>query len=135
MRRLGRLRRREAHELAVAPHDRRPVGQQDVHRLVAEAEALSIMRDGDSDNLRRSKMASALAGKAAADRYAAFLAMVPGLIAREAVSLDGDARGRALDAYAEARETAALAPRLSLDPAATMFQLGGILASVAALKR
>ncbi len=31
-----RLRRREADELAVAPHDRRPVGQQGVHRLVAE---------------------------------------------------------------------------------------------------
>lgn len=100
-----------------------------------EAEAQAIMRDGDADNMRRSKLASALGGKAAAERYAAFLAMVPGLIAREAVSLQGQARGRALDAYAEARETAALAPRLSLDPAATMFQLGGILASVAALKR
>ncbi len=41
------------------------------------------------------------------------------------------ARGRALDAYARARETAAIAPRLSLDPAATVFQLGTILASVA----
>ncbi|MEO6114213.1 MAG: AAA family ATPase [Sphingomicrobium sp.] len=100
-----------------------------------EAEARAIMREGDGDNMRRSKLASALGSKAAADRYAAFLAMVPGLIAREAVSLGGEARGRALDAYAEARETAALAPRLSLDPAATMFQLGGILASVAALKR
>jgi hypothetical protein len=29
------------------------------------------------------------------------------------------------------RETAALAPRLSLDPAATVFQIGSILASVA----
>jgi len=100
-----------------------------------EAEARAIMRGGDADNMRRSKLASALGGKAAADRYAAFLATVPGLIAREAVSLSGEARGRALDAYAEARETAALAPRLSLDPAATMFQIGGILASVAALKR
>ncbi len=100
-----------------------------------EVEARAMMRDGDSDNLRRSKLASALGSKAAAERYAAFLSMVPGLIAREAVSLDGEARGRALDAYAEARETAAIAPRLSLDPAATMFQMGGILASVAALKR
>ena len=100
-----------------------------------QAEAQAIMRDGDADNLRRSKLASALGGKAAAERYAAFLQLVPGLIAREALSLGGEARGRALDAYAAARETAALAPRLSLDPAATMFQLGGILASVAALKR
>ena len=100
-----------------------------------EAEARAIMQGGDADNMRRSKLAAAFGSKAAAERYAAFLAAVPGLIAREAVSLDGDARGRALDAYAQARETVALAPRLSLDPAATMFQLGGILASVAALKR
>ena len=47
------------------------------------------------------------------------------------IVLKGDARGRALEAYARARETAAIAPRLSLDPAATVFQLGTILASVA----
>ena len=96
-----------------------------------ESEALSILRQGDQDNSRRSKLASALGTKAAADRYAAFLELIPGLIAQEAVKLDGEARGRALDAYAKARETVALAPRLTLDPAATMFQLGGILASVA----
>jgi DNA polymerase-3 subunit delta' len=99
-----------------------------------ESEAQAIMREGDPDNARRSRLAGALGGKAAADRYAAFLGLVPGLLAREAQGLDGEARGRALDAYARARETVALAPRLSLDPAATVFQLGGILASVA-LKR
>jgi DNA polymerase-3 subunit delta' len=96
-----------------------------------ESQALAILRQGDRDNMRRSKLANALGAKAAADRYAAFLQLVPGLIAKEAVNLDGEARGRALDAYAKARETVALAPRLSLDPAATVFQLGGILASVA----
>jgi DNA polymerase-3 subunit delta' len=96
-----------------------------------EGEALAILRQGDPDNSRRSKLASALGGKAAAARYAAFLDLVPGLIAHEALGLDGERRGRALDAYAKARETAALAPRLSLDPAATVFQLGTILASVA----
>jgi len=96
-----------------------------------ESQALAILRDGDRDNSRRSKLANALGTKAAADRYTAFLELVPGLIAQEAVSLEGEARGRALDAYARARETAAIAPRLSLDPAATVFQLGGILASVA----
>lgn len=99
-----------------------------------EAEARLILRDGDADNRRRSKLASALGAKAAADRYAAFLELVPGLVAREAASLEGSARGRALDAYARTREVVALAPRLSLDPAATVFQIGGILASVAALK-
>lgn len=96
-----------------------------------EGQALAILREGDRDNSRRSKLASSLGTKAAADRYAAFLGLIPGLIAQEAITLDGDARGRALEAYARARETVALAPRLSLDPAATVFQLGGILASVA----
>jgi DNA polymerase-3 subunit delta' len=96
-----------------------------------ESQALAILREGDRDNSRRSKLASALGSKAAADRYAAFLELVPGLIAQEAVNLEGEARGRALEAYAKARETVAIAPRLSLDPAATVFHLGGILASVA----
>jgi len=99
-----------------------------------ESEAQAILREGDLDNMRRSKLASALGGKAAADRYAAFLQLVPGLLAREAVNLEGEARGRALDAYEKARQTVAIAPRLSLDPGATVFELGGILASVA-LKR
>jgi DNA polymerase-3 subunit delta' len=96
-----------------------------------ESEALTILRQGDPDNARRSKLASALGPKGAAERYAAFLELVPGLIASEAVGMDGEARGRALDAYAKARESAAIAPRLSLDPAETVFQLGTILASVA----
>ncbi|WP_324807984.1 DNA polymerase III subunit delta' [Sphingomonas sp. LY29] len=99
-----------------------------------EEDARRIMRDGDADNIRRSKLASSLSTKAAADRYSAFLALVPALIAREAITASGEQRGRALTAYARARETTALAPRLSLDPGATVFQLGGILASVA-LKR
>ena len=45
--------------------------------------------------------------------------------------LRGNRRERALDAYARARELAAAAPRVSLDPAATVFQMGGILAEVA----
>jgi DNA polymerase-3 subunit delta' len=96
-----------------------------------EGEALAILRQGDPDNSRRSKLASALGPKAAAERYAAFLELVPGLIANEALAMAGEQRGRALEAYAKARETAAIAPRLSLDPAATVFQLGTILASVA----
>ena len=99
-----------------------------------KSEAQAILREGDPDNMRRSKLASSLGTKAAADRYAAFLQLVPGLLAREAVNLEGEARGRALNAYERARQTVAIAPRLSLDPGATVFELGGILASVA-LKR
>jgi DNA polymerase-3 subunit delta' len=96
-----------------------------------EDAALAILRQGDPTNARRSELASELAKKAAADRYAAFLDLAPSLIAREARQLQGAGRERALDAYAKARELAMLAPRLSLDPAATVFQIGGILADVA----
>jgi DNA polymerase-3 subunit delta' len=96
-----------------------------------EEAALAILHHGDRDNAARSKLAQSLGAKAAAERYAAFLDMAPSLIAREARALDGPARRRAIDAYARARETSRLAPRLSLDAAATVFQLGTILASVA----
>jgi len=96
-----------------------------------EEQALTILREGDPTNARRSKLAQALGLKAAADRYAAFLDLVPSLIAREARGLSGPQRARALDAYARARQTSVIAPRLSFDPAATAFQLGSILASVA----
>lgn len=96
-----------------------------------EDAALAIIRQGDPTNARRSDLASELGKKGAADRYAAFLDLAPSLIAREARVLDSAARERALDAYAKARELAVIAPRLSLDPAATVFQIGGIMAEVA----
>ena len=93
--------------------------------------ALGILRDGDATNARRAELALELGKKGAAERYAAFLDLAPALIAREARRMDGPVRQRALDAYGRARELAGMAPRLSLDPAATVFQLGGILAGVA----
>lgn len=96
-----------------------------------ETDALAILREGDPDNNRRSNLAGQLARKTAADRYSAFLEMLPSLIAREARGLAPPQRERAIDAYEKVRELTAIAPRLSLDPAATVFQLGGILASVA----
>ena len=96
-----------------------------------EDAALAILRQGDPTNARRSDLAIELGKKAAAERYAAFLDLAPALIAREAKRLDGGSRERALDAYVKARELAVVAPRLSLDPAATVFQIGGILADVA----
>lgn len=96
-----------------------------------EDAALAILRHGDPTNARRSDLASELGKKGAADRYAAFLDLAPSLIAREARSLRGVSLERALEAYGRARELAAVAPRLSLDPAATVFQIGGCLAEVA----
>ena len=92
--------------------------------------ATAILREGDPANERRSKLAAELGRKGAAERYEAFLDLVPALVAREARALAGPPQKRAVDAYARAGELVALAPRLSLDPAATVFQLGGILASV-----
>jgi DNA polymerase-3 subunit delta' len=96
-----------------------------------EEAALHILRKGDPTNARRSTLASELGKRGAADRYAAFLDLLPSVIAREARDLTGAPRERAIDAYARTRELVAIAPRLSLDPAATVFQLGGYLASVA----
>lgn len=95
-----------------------------------ETSALTILRQGDPTNSRRSDLALELGKRGAAERYAAFLDLAPSLIAREARRLEGAPRERALNAYAKARELAAMAPRLSLDPAATVFQIGGILADV-----
>ena len=95
-----------------------------------EEAALAILRDGDPTNARRAALAAELGKKSSADTYAAFLELAPSLIAREARSLRGAPLERALDAYAKARELAAVAPRVSLDAAATVFQIGGILASV-----
>src|SRR2546423_11210936 len=96
------------------------------------------LQEGDLSSARLSELAQDLGKKTSAERYAAFLDLAPSLIAREARRLEGAPRERALDAYAKARELAALAPRLSLDPAATVFQLGGILGDIlgpASLKR
>ena len=96
-----------------------------------EDDALAILHRGDPTNARRSELAIELGKRGSGDRYAAFLDLAPSLIAREARASEGTRRERALDAYAKARELAAVAPRVSLDPAATVFQIGGILASVA----
>ena len=53
-----------------------------------EEDILTILREGDPTNARRSKLAQSLGLKAAADRYAAFLDLVPSLIAREARGLE-----------------------------------------------
>jgi DNA polymerase-3 subunit delta' len=109
----------------------RAIGFAELGLAKLEDSAVEILRRGDPTNARRSELASELGRKTSAERYAAFLDLAPSLIAREARRLEGGSRERALDAYAKARELALLAPRLSLDPAATVFQIGGILAEVA----
>ena len=96
-----------------------------------EEGALDILERGDPDNSKRIALATQLGRKAAADRYSAFLDLLPSLVSAKARSAGPGQRERALDAYEKVRELIKAAPRLSLDPAATVFQLGGILASVA----
>ena len=103
----------------------------DLNLVALEEDAVRILREGDPTNGRRSHLASELGKRGAGERYAAFLEMLPSVIVREVRTLSGAQRERAVEAYAKARELTAVAPRLSLDPASTVFQLGGILASVA----
>ncbi|MCM8556775.1 DNA polymerase III subunit delta' [Sphingomicrobium sediminis] len=107
--------------LAIAEHDLGALAE----------EARMLMREGDPTNARRSKLAKSLALKAAQPKYAEFLAMLPGVIAAEAKIAEGARRAKLLDAYDEARRTAIIAPRLSSDPASTIFTLAGRLAAAA----
>ena len=61
-----------------------------------EADATAMMREGDPSNLRRSRLAQALSGKAAVPRYAAFLELLPSVVALHARSAAGPARQRAV---------------------------------------
>lgn len=90
-----------------------------------------IARAGDPGNGERVKLSRALGGKAAQPRYEAFLERVPTVIAASAAQRRGEPLRVALDAYAEAREIAAAARGLSLDAAATVFELAGIVARLA----
>jgi DNA polymerase-3 subunit delta' len=90
-----------------------------------------IARDGDPSNSQRSRLAKALAGKAAQARYEAFLQRAPSFIAATARDRSGPALRNALDAYQAARALAAAAPALSLDAQATVFEMAGILARLA----
>lgn len=88
----------------------------------------AIATSGDPDNRERVKLARALAGKAAAPRYTAFLDIAPSFIARAARERTGQALKVALDAHAAARDLAGAALGLSLDPQATVFEMAGMVA-------
>ena len=62
----------------------------------------------------------------------AFLARVPAFIAMEARSRQGRALADALGAYEQASQLGPLALAQSLDAQATVFEMGGILARLAA---
>ena len=88
-------------------------------------------RKGDPTNAVRAQLASALSLKAAQPRYEAFLDRAPRFIAAQARDRAGQALRTALDAYDAARNLAASALGLSLDAQGTVFEMGGIVASLA----
>lgn len=94
----------------------------DMHRLAS---------DGDPQNRIRGALASKLALKAAQPRYELFLGRVVRHIAAAARSRRGEELAHALRLYERARDLAADAVPLSLDPAAVTFELAGLVADLA----
>ncbi len=86
---------------------------------------------GDPTNARRSALAQSLALKSAQPRYEAFLARVPGMVAAEAKTRRGAALAEALRLWERAQTLAASAKHLSLEPESVVFELAGILATLA----
>lgn len=97
-----------------------------------EREIHAIARTGDPSNAIRARLGSALGAKASQSRYEAFLARVPSFIAEQSHARQGEALRVALDAYADASALSDAAIRLSLDPNATVFEMGGVIARLAA---
>jgi DNA polymerase-3 subunit delta' len=90
-----------------------------------------IARRGDRTNARRSALAQGLSARAAQPRYEAFLTRVPSLIAREAKRRQGRALAEAIGLWERAHDLAGSATRLSLDPQSVVFELAGMLATLA----
>ncbi|HEX8443838.1 MAG TPA: DNA polymerase III subunit delta' [Allosphingosinicella sp.] len=101
----------------------------DIDKLDRAMRALAS--EGDPTNARRVKLAAELSPKAAQGRYEAFLARAPSLIAGEARARRGPALAQALGTWERARDLAGSATRLSLDPHSVVFELGGMMASLA----
>jgi DNA polymerase-3 subunit delta' len=101
----------------------------DIAGLDRTMEALA--REGDPSNGKRSALAQALASKAAQPRYEAFLARAPSFIAAQARGRSGLGLADALARYERARDLAAGAVRLSLDPQSVVFELAGLIAALA----
>jgi DNA polymerase-3 subunit delta' len=86
---------------------------------------------GDPTNVRRSALAQSLAPKSAQPRYEAFLARAPSIVAAEARTRHGPALAEALRLWERAQALAASAKPLSLEPESVVFELAGILATLA----
>lgn len=93
-----------------------------------EGSLAAIAQDGDPVNERRIALGKVLATKAARPRYEAFLERAPAFIAKRARLAQQDRVPMAIKAWEEARQLAANAIPLSLDPATVVFELCGHVA-------
>lgn len=96
-----------------------------------EAALEKIAQSGDAGNTERMRLARALSGKPAQQRYEAFLERAPAFIARRAKGLSGDAFANAIRQWESARDLAQAAVPLSLDPKQVVFALAGHVAALA----
>jgi DNA polymerase-3 subunit delta' len=90
-----------------------------------------LVREGDPANARRSALAQSLALKSAQPRYEAFLTRAPSVIATEARARRGPALASAIATWERAQSLASSARGLSLEPESVVFELAGMLASLA----
>lgn len=90
-----------------------------------------IARTGDADNGARLALSKALSARAAKERFEAFLEVAPAFLAAQAKGRAGEALAQALEAWEKARDLAAAAVPLSLDPATVVFELCGHVAALA----
>jgi DNA polymerase-3 subunit delta' len=90
-----------------------------------------LARTGDPGNALRVRLARELAGKAVQPRYEAFLERAPAFLVARARTLSGGALAAAIAEWEQARDLAASALPLSLDPQATVFRLAGHVAALA----
>jgi DNA polymerase-3 subunit delta' len=97
-----------------------------------ETDMAALAATGDPSNRIRSRLAKLLGVKAAQLRYEAFLDRAPSFIAERARTLNGEGLRTALDAYQAARDLAGSALGLSLDAGATVFEMSGLIARLAA---
>lgn len=92
----------------------------------------SIAASGDPTNAERAALAKSLALKAQQQRYEAFLDRAPAFIAAAAATRTGEGLRTALDAHEAARALAASARGQSLDQRASVFEMAGLVARLAA---
>lgn len=106
---------------------------QDVAGLDETMEMLA--RHGDPSNSVRSGLARSLSLKNAQPRYEIFLQRAPSFIARMAEQRQGGALTEAIALWEKSRELGGSAIGLSLDPQATVFQMGTFIAELATAQK